>query len=135
MSATIRVVNTFVSSNDYIGCACLWAFEIFQITQYSVVTYGHQVVHYRIILFISWSLCPFTNISPFPPPSHPNPYPGSHKSSPCFFEFFFWGKVFKNVLLNLLGWHWLIKLYRVQVYNSIIRHLYIILCGFFLFHT
>ena len=30
--------------------------------------------------------------------------------------------------LNLLGWHWLIKLYRFQVYNSIIHHLYIVLC-------
>ena len=28
----------------------------------------------------------------------------------------------------LLGWHWLIKLYRFQVYNSITHHLYIVLC-------
>ena len=32
------------------------------------------------------------------------------------------------MLLNLLGWHWLIKLHRSQAYNSIIHHLYIILC-------
>ena len=31
-------------------------------------------------------------------------------------------------LLNLLGWHWLIKLYMFQVYNSTIHHLYIVLC-------
>ena len=31
-------------------------------------------------------------------------------------------------LLNLLGCHWLIKLYRFQVYDSIIHHLYIVLC-------
>ena len=30
--------------------------------------------------------------------------------------------------LNLLGWHWLIKLYRFQVYISTIHHLYIVLC-------
>ena len=29
--------------------------------------------------------------------------------------------------MNLLGWHWFIKLYRFQVYNSIIYHLYIVL--------
>ena len=37
-----------------------------------------------------------------------------------YFSFFF--------LLNLLGWHWLIKLHRFQVYNSIIHHLYVALC-------
>ena len=31
-------------------------------------------------------------------------------------------------LLNLLGWPWLIKLYRFQVYSSIIYQLYIVLC-------
>ena len=31
-------------------------------------------------------------------------------------------------LLNLLEWHWLIKLYKFQVYNSIVHHLYIALC-------
>ena len=31
-------------------------------------------------------------------------------------------------LLNLLGWYWLIKLYRFQVCNATIRHLYIVLC-------
>ena len=31
-------------------------------------------------------------------------------------------------LLNLLGWHWLIKLYRFQVDNSTIHHVYIVLC-------
>ena len=31
-------------------------------------------------------------------------------------------------LLNLLGLHWLIQLYRFQVYNSIIHHPYIALC-------
>ena len=30
--------------------------------------------------------------------------------------------------MNLLGWHWLIKLYRFQVCNSLILHLYIVLC-------
>ena len=29
--------------------------------------------------------------------------------------------------LNLLGWYWLIKLYRFQVYNSITYHLYVAL--------
>ena len=33
-----------------------------------------------------------------------------------------------STLLNLLRWHWLIKLYRCQVYNSLIRHVYIVLC-------
>ena len=32
------------------------------------------------------------------------------------------------LFLNLLGLHWLIQLCRFQVYNSIIHHLYIILC-------
>ena len=31
-------------------------------------------------------------------------------------------------LLNLLGWHWQITLYRFQVYNSIMYHLYTVLC-------
>ena len=31
-------------------------------------------------------------------------------------------------LLNLLGWHWLIKLCRFQAYSCIIHHLYIVLC-------
>ena len=30
--------------------------------------------------------------------------------------------------MHFLGWHWLIKLYRLQVYNSITHHLYIVLC-------
>ena len=30
--------------------------------------------------------------------------------------------------MTLFGWHWLIKLYRFQVYNSITHHLYIVLC-------
>ena len=30
--------------------------------------------------------------------------------------------------MNLLGWHWIIKLYKFQVYNSIIHHLYVALC-------
>ena len=33
-----------------------------------------------------------------------------------------------HFLLNLLGWHWLIKSYRLQVYNSTTHQLYIILC-------
>ena len=33
-------------------------------------------------------------------------------------------------LLNLLGWHWLIKLYRFQVYDSIMHHLFIVFCVF-----
>ena len=43
--------------------------------------------------------------------------------------------VFIYFLLNLLGWHWLItlvywliKLYRLQVYNSITHHLNVVLC-------
>ena len=36
--------------------------------------------------------------------------------------------IFFLLLLNLLGWHWLIKLYRFQVYKSIPQHLYIVLC-------
>ena len=35
---------------------------------------------------------------------------------------------FKKIWLNLLEWHWLIKLYRFQVYNSITHHLYVVLC-------
>ena len=31
--------------------------------------------------------------------------------------------IFLKFLLNLLGWHWLTKLYRFQVYNFIIHHL------------
>ena len=31
-------------------------------------------------------------------------------------------------LLNVLGWHWLIKLYRCQVYNSITHSLYTAFC-------
>ena len=31
-------------------------------------------------------------------------------------------------LLNLLGWHWLIKVYKFQVYSSIIHHQYTVLC-------
>ena len=34
----------------------------------------------------------------------------------------------KNILWNLLGLHWLIQLYRFQVHNSLIHHLYIVLC-------
>ena len=34
-----------------------------------------------------------------------------------------WRNFFK---LNLLGWHWLIKLHRFQVYNSITHHLCIV---------
>ena len=37
---------------------------------------------------------------------------------PCFFLF----------LLNSSGWHWLIKLYRFQVYTSKIYHLYNVSC-------
>ena len=33
-----------------------------------------------------------------------------------------------SFLLNLLGWHWLMKLYRFQGYSSIIHHLYTVLC-------
>lgn len=32
-------------------------------------------------------------------------------------------------ILNLLGWHYLIKLYRLQMWNSIINHLYCIVCN------
>ena len=39
------------------------------------------------------------------------------------YMFFFWS--FSK--LNLLGWHWLIKLCTFQVHNSIIHHLYIVL--------
>lgn len=35
---------------------------------------------------------------------------------------------FLKLLFNLLGWSWLIKLYRVQAYNSRTHHLHIILC-------
>ena len=34
-------------------------------------------------------------------------------------------------LLNFLGWHWLIKLYRFRVYNSTVHHLYIVLCDYY----
>ena len=36
--------------------------------------------------------------------------------------------ILKIYLLDILGWHWLIKLHRFQVDNSIIHHLYIVLC-------
>ena len=32
--------------------------------------------------------------------------------------------------LNWLGWHWLIGLYRLQVYNTMMHDLYIILCAY-----
>ena len=35
---------------------------------------------------------------------------------------------FLKILLNLLRWHCLIKLYRFWAYKSAIRHLYIVLC-------
>ena len=38
----------------------------------------------------------------------------------------FWAMTFL-FLLNLLGWHWLIKLYRFQMYKSI-KHIICILC-------
>ena len=38
-------------------------------------------------------------------------------------------KIFFIFRLNLLGWQWLIKLHRSQVYNSIVHHLYIVLCA------
>ena len=34
-----------------------------------------------------------------------------------------------TILIKLLGWHWLIRLYRVQVYHSITHHLYVALCA------
>ena len=36
--------------------------------------------------------------------------------------------LFYYFLLHLLGCHWLIKLYSIWVYNSIIHRLYIVLC-------
>ena len=46
--------------------------------------------------------------------------------------FFFHSAVFflkfQKILLNLLWWHRLIKLYRFEVDNSIVHHLYIVLC-------
>ena len=33
-----------------------------------------------------------------------------------------------KILLNILGWYWLTKLYRFQLYSSVIHHLYIVLC-------
>ena len=52
------------------------------------------------------------------------PKPRSHSVSPynLFFNCFF------SFVLNLFVWHWLIKLYSFQVYNSIIPHLYTVLC-------
>ena len=35
-----------------------------------------------------------------------------------------------TILLHLLGWHWLIRLYKFQVYNSIWKLLCIALCVF-----
>ena len=35
----------------------------------------------------------------------------------------------KKFLLNLLWWHWLLRLYRFQVHNSITHHLYIEFCA------
>ena len=46
-----------------------------------------------------------------------------HEAQRVLVPFFFF-----TFLLNLLGWHWLIKLHGFQVYNSITHHLYIVLC-------
>ena len=35
---------------------------------------------------------------------------------------------FYLIFIELMGWHWLIKLYRFQVYDSVTHHLYIVLC-------
>ena len=32
------------------------------------------------------------------------------------------------MFIEYIGWHWLIKLYRFQVYSSIMHHLYNVLC-------
>ena len=37
---------------------------------------------------------------------------------PCFF-----------FVLNVLGWHWLVRLYRFQVYISVVQDLHIVLCA------
>ena len=44
-----------------------------------------------------------------------------------FLSFLFFSFLSFIFLLNLLRQHWLIKLYRFQVYKSIIHHLYIVL--------
>ena len=54
--------------------------------------------------------------------------PSSEPQSKCFHGTFHAGCFLKKILLNLLRWHWLIKLYRFHLYNSIIHHLYIVLC-------
>ena len=57
--------------------------------------------------------------------------PLNHTSQGNHPHFYIWTHIFLFFifLLNLLGWwHWLIKLYRFQVYNSMIHHLYILLC-------
>ena len=41
---------------------------------------------------------------------------------PCYFIFLF-------MLFNLLGWHWLIRLYRFQVYISMVQGLYMAVCS------
>ena len=50
----------------------------------------------------------------------------NHGSIPGIWIFCFY--LFLHFLLNLLGWHWLTKLYRFQVYSSIMHHLHIVLC-------
>ena len=66
-------------------------------------------------------------LSPFShthlPPSIPHSF-GSVRGSLIHIRRFY----FINFLLNLLGWHWSIKLYRFKVYSSVIYHLHIVLC-------
>ena len=45
----------------------------------------------------------------------------------CLLFIFYFLLFFK---LNLLGWHWLMRLYRSQVYNPTIHHLYIASCAY-----
>ena len=56
-------------------------------------------------------------------------YLSTYKPSPVpFASAELWFFIFK---LNWLGWHWLIKLYRFQLHNSMMHHLYI---AFFVYH-
>ena len=72
----------------------------------------------------------FKNISyRFSSRSHSQPWPGLFQTSHLnFSEGICSLFVFLCCLLNLLGWHWLMKWCRFQGYNSIVHHLYIALC-------
>ena len=73
----------------------------------------------RACLSSNWKFVYFEHLLTLPTPS---------LWEPPIYSLFLWGQLYYLFFkLNILWWHWLIKLYRFQVYNSIIHHLYIIL--------